>query len=308
MATLIVGVLNVTPDSFSDGGRFSSVQQAVAAGLAMVEEGADWLDVGGESTRPGAVPVPEAEEIDRVVPVLRELSARLGGRARLSVDTYKAATARAALAAGASVVNDVSGGLLDPEILTVAAAGGATLVLGHLRGKPSTMQAQIHFDDVVAEVADELASRVAAARAAGCREVWADPGIGFGKKLPHNLALLKHLTIVRERVGVPVMVGVSRKRFLGELLSLSWEPWEGSQTLPRSGSGGQSPPAPTRSSREPREDARPLRPVGERVFGTAAAVAAAILNGAAAVRVHDVLAMRDVVRVAEAIARYDQLV
>ena len=200
MPTLIVGVLNVTPDSFSDGGRFSSVDEAVLAALAMVEEGADWIDVGGESTRPGSVPVPEAEEIGRVVPVIRELSYRLGGRARLCVDTYKAATARAALAAGASVVNDVSGGRLDPEILAVAAAGQAAVVLGHLRGKPAEMQAQVHFDDVVAEVADELAERVAAARAAGCAEIWADPGIGFGKHLPHNLALLKHLAAVQARV------------------------------------------------------------------------------------------------------------
>jgi dihydropteroate synthase len=240
------------------------VDEAVLAALAMVEEGADWIDVGGESTRPGSVPVPEAEEIGRVVPVIRELSTRLGGRARLCVDTYKAATARAALAAGASVVNDVSGGRLDPEILAVAAAGQAAVVLGHLRGKPAEMQAQVLFDDVVAEVADELAERVAAARAAGCAEIWADPGIGFGKHLPHNLALLKHLAAVQARVVVPLMVGVSRKRFIGDLTG---------------------------------------RSATERVFGTAAAVAAAILNGASAVRVHDVSAMRDAVCVAEAIAR-----
>jgi dihydropteroate synthase len=264
MPALIVGVLNVTPDSFSDGGRFSSVDEAVLAALVMVEEGADWIDVGGESTRPGSVLVPEAEEIGRVVPVIRALSAQLAGRARICVDTYKAATARAALAAGASVVNDVSGGRLDPEILGVAAAGQAAVVLGHLRGKPAEMQAQVHFDDVVVEVANELAERVAAARAAGCAEIWADPGIGFGKHLPHNLALLKHLAAVQARVGIPLMVGVSRKRFIGDLTG---------------------------------------RSTTERVFGTAAAVAAAILNGAAAVRVHDVSAMRDAVCVAEAIAR-----
>jgi dihydropteroate synthase len=263
MATRIVGVLNVTPDSFSDGGRLASVEEAVAAGLALVADGADWIDVGGESTRPGSQPVSEAEEIARVVPVIRGLSKHLTGTVRISVDTYKAATARAALAEGATAVNDVSGGLLDPEILGVTAAGGAAIVLGHLRGKPAAMQASIHFDDVVDEVAHELASRVAAARTAGCREVWADPGIGFGKHLDHNLGLLKHLASLRVRLGVPMMVGVSRKRFIGDLTG---------------------------------------KPVSERIFGTAAAVAAAIMNGADAVRVHDVAAMRDVVRVAEAIA------
>jgi dihydropteroate synthase len=263
MATRIVGVLNVTPDSFSDGGRFSSVQDAVAAGLSMVADGADWIDVGGESTRPGSVPVPEAEEIARVAPVIRGLAKHLTGTVRISVDTYKAATARAALAEGATAVNDVSGGLLDPEILRVTAAGGAAIVLGHLRGRPADMQASIHFDNVVDEVADELGGRVAAARAAGCREIWADPGIGFGKHLDDNLRLLKHLARLRSCLGVPIMVGVSRKRFIADLTG---------------------------------------KPASERVFGTAAAVAAAIMNGADAVRVHDVAAMRDVVRVAEAIA------
>jgi dihydropteroate synthase len=263
MATRIVGVLNLTPDSFSDGGQFRSVGDAVAAGLALVAQGADWLDVGGESTRPGSLPVSQAEEIARVAPVIRELSARLAGTIRLSVDTYKAATARAALAAGATAVNDVSGGLLDPEILHVAAAGQAAMVVGHLRGQPADMQAHVHFDNVVDEVSSELAGRVAAAQAAGCGEVWADPGIGFGKHLPHNLALLKHLARVRAHLGVPIMVGVSRKRFVGDLTG---------------------------------------KPPTERVFGTAAAVAVAIMNGADAVRVHDVAAMRDVVRVAEAIA------
>jgi dihydropteroate synthase len=414
MAARIVGVLNVTPDSFSDGGRFSSVEDAVAAGLAMVAQGADWVDVGGESTRPGAVPVSEAEEIARVAPVIRELSARLEGRARVSIDTYKAATARAALVEGATAVNDVSGGLLDPEILRVAAAAQAAMVVGHLRGKPADMQAHVHFDNVVDEVSDELGGRVAAARAAGCGEVWADPGIGFGKHLPHNLRLLKNLARVRAHLGVPIMVGISRKRFIGELLTwepwegsqtlprwsaageagglptrlLTWEPWEGSQTLPRwsaagdegareargagrvvvgpeapaGGAGGLPtrlvtwepwegslrPSAPTchphparfarprqtlprwsaagdEGAREARGagrvvvgpeapavgagglPTRAVRPATERVFGTAAAVAVAIMNGADAVRVHDVLAMCDVVRVAEAIAQAEQV-
>jgi dihydropteroate synthase len=263
MPVIIAGVLNLTPDSFSDGGRFSSVESAVAAGLAMARAGAFWIDVGGESTRPHAEPVHESEEIRRVVPVIERLAGELGPRARISVDTYKAGTANAALAAGASIVNDVSGGMLDPSILNVAARANAGVVLGHLRGHPATMMDGVHFDDVLAEVAAELGQRVAAARAVGCAEIWADPGIGFGKEMSHNLSLLAQLPSLRDRLGVPLMVGVSRKRFIGDLTG---------------------------------------RPVAERAFGTAAAVTAAILGGAAVVRVHDVPEMSDVVKVAEAIS------
>jgi dihydropteroate synthase len=259
---LLVGVLNCTPDSFSDGGRFDSAAQAVDAGVELVARGADWLDVGGESTRPRATPVPAEEEQRRVVPIIAGLAAALGGRARLSIDTYKGSTARAALAAGATVVNDISGGLLDPALLDVAAAAGAAVVLGHLRGAPATMMDHIAFGDVVAEVTDELAARIAAARRAGCREIWADPGIGFGKQLEHNLALLRGLPDLCAALGVPVMVGVSRKAFLGQLTG---------------------------------------KPAPERLFGTAAAVTVAVRGGAGAVRVHDVAAMRDVVVVADAI-------
>ena len=262
MPVIIAGVLNVTPDSFSDGGRYASVESAVAAGLAMAEAGAHWIDVGGESTRPNAAPVSESEEIRRVVPVIEQLAPRLG-QARISIDTYKAGTARAALQVGATIVNDVSGGLLDPGILEVAAKSGAGVILGHLRGQPATMMANVHFEDVVAEVIAELGERIAAARAAGCREIWADPGIGFGKTLEHNLRLLASLAEIRARLGVPIMVGVSRKRFIGDLTG---------------------------------------QPVGERAFGSAGAVAAAVLGGATAVRVHDVREMGDVVKVAEAIA------
>jgi dihydropteroate synthase len=261
--TILVGILNVTPDSFSDGGRYHDPGAAVAAGVAMVEEGADWIDVGGESTRPGAAPISEAEERARVIPVIAELAARLGGRARISVDTYKAGTAGAALSAGATIVNDISGGLLDPDLLGVAGAAGATVVLGHLRGTPATMMDSIWFGDVVVEVGEELDARVWAARAVGCREIYADPGIGFGKKSSHNLRLLADLPALCDRLGVPVMVGASRKGFIGEL-----------------------------TKREP----------AQRAFGTAAAVAAAVRGGAAAVRVHDVAAMRDVLAVTEAIA------
>jgi dihydropteroate synthase len=259
---LLVGVLNVTPDSFSDGGRHASVHEAINAGVRMVEEGADWIDAGGESTRPRAQVVPEAEEIARVVPAIAGLSARLGARARLSIDTYKSGTARAALAAGAAIVNDISGGLLDPAILGVAADAGAAVVLGHLRGDPATMMDAIAFHDVVAEVGSEVEARIAAARAAGVREIWADPGIGFGKRAEHSLALVRALPALVARWRVPVMVGVSRKSFIGQI------------------SG---------------------KPAHERIFGTAAAVAACVAGGASAVRVHDVGEMRDVVRVAEAL-------
>lgn len=260
---LLVGVLNCTPDSFSDGGRWRGVDQAVTAALEMVEAGADWIDVGGESTRPGSTPVPAEEEERRVVPVIAALAERLAGKVSISIDTYKASTARAALAAGATVVNDVSGGLLDPHIFEVAAAAGCALVIGHLRGRPATMMEEIAFGDVVGEVTAELGQRLAAARAAGCGRLWADPGIGFGKRLEHNLALMRALPALRRGVGVPVMVGVSRKAFIGQLTG---------------------------------------KPPAERLLGTAAAVTAAVLGGAAAVRVHDVAAMGDVLRVAEALA------
>ena len=262
MACLIVGVLNCTPDSFSDGGRFASVAEAVAAGARMAEEGANWIDVGGESTRPGAAPVSEADEKARVLPVIDGLRRAMPPSVRISIDTYKAATARAAVAAGASVINDVSGGRLDPEIMGVAAETGAGIVLGHLRGAPATMMDDVTFRDVVDEVASELAERLAAARAAGCYETWVDPAIGFGKRLEHNLALLHALPALRARLDVPLMVGVSRKAFIGQLTG---------------------------------------KPAAERIFGTAAAVTVAVMGGAAAVRVHDVAQMRDVVRVAEAL-------
>jgi dihydropteroate synthase len=230
----------------------------------MAEAGADWIDVGGESTRPGAEVVAEEIEIERVMPVIEGLRRRLPAGVRISIDTYKAGTARAALAAGARVVNDISGGRLDPGILEVAAGAGAAIVLGHLRGAPATMMVHVGFDDVVGEVAVELGERIAAARGAGCREIWADPGIGFGKRLEHNLALLRALPELKAKLGVPVMVGVSRKAFIGALTE---------------------------------------KPAAERGFGTAAALTATVLGGADAVRVHDVDAARDVVNVARALAR-----
>ena len=205
--SLVMGILNVTPDSFSDGGRWFDEAAAVARGLTMVAEGADVIDVGGESTRPGAEPVDEAEERRRVVPVVEALAPHV----RVSVDTTKPAVAEAALEAGATLVNDVSATLAG-----VAAAGGAGWVAMHMQGEPRTMQADPHYDDVVAEVTRFLTERAEGARAAGVEEVWIDPGVGFGKTADHNLSLLRHLrTLVA--TGWPVAVGTSRKSFLGRL-------------------------------------------------------------------------------------------
>jgi dihydropteroate synthase len=202
-----MGVLNVTPDSFSDGGRYLDPERAIAHGLALVAEGADVVDVGGESTRPGAAPVDEAEERRRVVPVVEALAPSV----RVSVDTRSAAVAEAAVAAGATLVNDVSASLWP-----VAAEAGVGWVAMHMQGEPATMQRAPRYDDVVAEVGAFLRERVALARAAGIDEVWVDPGIGFGKALEHNLELLRSLDrLVAE--GVPVVVGTSRKRSLGQL-------------------------------------------------------------------------------------------
>ena len=208
-----MGVLNVTPDSFSDGGAFVDPAAAVAHAQRMVAEGADLVDVGGESTRPGARPVPADEELRRVMPVFE----RLGG-VPLSIDTSKAAVARAATEAGAVLVNDVTALRADPGMATVAAESGADLCLVHMRGEPRTMQDDPRYEDVVSEVAAFLEERLGFAVAQGIPEerVWLDPGIGFGKTLEHNLELLRRLEEI-VAIGRPVVVGVSRKRFLGAL-------------------------------------------------------------------------------------------
>lgn len=252
----IVGVLNATPDSFSDGGRWVAdvgapldVEGATRAGLALEAAGAHVLDVGGESTRPGAAEVPVERELARVIPLVESLAK--SSRLPISVDTRKATVARAALAAGASVVNDVSGGRFDPGLLAEVARAGATVILGHLRGEPATMQDAPHFDDVLREVGDELAERVAAAEAAGItpQRIVVDPGIGFGKRLEDNLALLARAGTLRARLGRPLLVGPSRKAFLGALTG---------------------------------------DPVERRDVATAAACAVAVFAGADALRVHDV--------------------
>ena len=217
-----MGVLNVTPDSFSDGGLYMDVDRAVARAREMANEGAAIVDVGGESTRPGAEPVPEAEELQRVVPVVERIAAGAGDGAtvaagpRISVDTRKLGVAEAALQAGARVVNDVSAFRASPDMAGLVASAGADCCLMHMRGDdPRTMQDDPRYGDVVAEVRDYLAVRAEAAMAAGvAREaIWLDPGIGFGKRLAHNLALLAHLDQI-VALGFPVLLGVSRKSFL----------------------------------------------------------------------------------------------
>ena len=255
----LVGVINATPNSFSDGGRHLDPARAAEAAVAMVAEGAAMLDLGAESTRPGATPVPEDEELARLLPVLAAV------RVPLSVDTTKAVVARRALDAGADVVNDVSAGRLDPGMLPLCAAAGVPVVLMHMQGTPATMQEAPQYTDVVAEVAAFLGARARAAEAAGVAPdaILVDPGIGFGKTVAHNCALVRRLDVLAA-LGYPVLVGVSRKGFIGQLLG---------------GRGTES-----------------------RLFGTAAAVALAVAGGARLVRVHDVGPMRDVVRVAEGVA------
>jgi dihydropteroate synthase len=262
--TLVMGIVNVTPDSFSDGGMFEDADAAVAHGLRLLEEGADLLDVGGESTRPGSDPVGAEEESRRVLPVLEGLR-RGAPEALLSVDTRSAVVAEAALAAGAALVNDISAGA-DPDMFGVVTASGAGMILMHMRGEPKTMQQDPRYDDVVAEVRGFLAERLEAAVAAGVgRDRLAiDPGIGFGKNLQHNLELLRSIGSFRE-LGVPVLVGVSRKRFIGEL-------------------SGASDPA-------------------DRLEGSVASAVWGATNGVDVVRVHDVAATVRALRVADAIAR-----
>jgi dihydropteroate synthase len=260
-----MGIVNVTPDSFSDGGRFLAPDAAVAHGLALVAAGADVLDVGGESTRPGATPVPEAEERERVLPVVARLAAEAG--VPVSVDTRKAAVAAAALDAGATIVNDVAAGG-DPRMLPAVAAAGAGLVLMHMQGDPRSMQDAPTYGDVVVEVGDFLVERIASARGAGIRDaaLCVDPGFGFGKTAAHNLALLARLRELVARVGVPVLVGTSRKSFIRAVL----------------GDGEHA-----------RDD------------GTLATVVWAVDHGARLVRVHDAAAARDALRLLEIMESLD---
>jgi dihydropteroate synthase len=261
---LVMGVLNVTPDSFSDGGRYQTLEAAVAHGVRLAEEGAALIDVGGESTRPGADPVALEEELRRVVPVIERL--REGTRAVISVDTSKPEVMRAALAAGAGLVNDVYA-LRAPGTLEAVAASGCALCLMHMQGEPRTMQLAPHYADVVGEVRAFLAERVAACGAAGIepQRLVIDPGFGFGKTLEHNLTLLRHLSELAAS-GLPVLVGLSRKSMVGTLTG---------------------------------------RPPGERAGGSVALAVIAALAGARIVRAHDVGATVEALRVVAAVMGRD---
>jgi dihydropteroate synthase len=259
--TVIMGILNVTPDSFYDGGRRSEPTRAIAAGVEMVRSGAEVLDVGGESTRPGARPVDEAEELDRVLPVIRGLRREVA--VPISIDTYKAGVARSALDAGADIVNDISALRFDPALVSLVAAEDVPVILMHMQGKPQTMQSEARYNDVVREVRDFLAAQLYEAMDAGiaAERIILDPGIGFGKTLEHNLQLLRGLPTLAA-LGQPLLVGASRKAFIGRILNLDPE---------------------------------------HRLEGSLAAAVAALLGGANLLRVHDVAETCRAARLADAI-------
>lgn len=261
--TRIIGVLNITPDSFSDGGHFLDPGAALDQAIRMMEEGADILELGGESTRPGAVPVPADEEIRRIVPVLRDLRPKL--TIPIAVDTYKPEVARIVLEEGADIINDVYGVRGEGRLAVEVAEKRAGLVIMHMKGTPQDMQIEPRYDDVVGEVSAFLADRVAFAERVGVnpQSIIVDPGLGFGKRGQDNLSLLRHLAVLH-RLGKPIMVGPSRKSLVGDVLKL---------------------------------------PVEQRQHGTAACVAAAVLQGAAFVRVHEIRPCAHLVRMLDAIRR-----
>lgn len=242
----VMGILNITPDSFSDGGRFANPQDAIRHGVRLAAEGADFLDVGGESTRPGSDPVSVEEELRRVIPVITGL--RTAVTIPISVDTYKSDVAREALRAGATIVNDISGLTFDLRMASVIAEEQATAVIMHIKGKPKTMQENPHYDDLLGEILAFLQTNAESARSSGIQQIIVDPGIGFGKTLKHNLELIKRLREIAA-LGYPVLVGPSRKSFIGSILDL---------------------------------------PPDQRLEGSIAASVICAMNGASIVRVHDV--------------------
>ena len=259
--TLVMGILNVTPDSFSDGGEYAAVNAAVERALAMQEQGADIIDIGGESTRPGSEPVSAEQEIERVLPVLQSLQGKLD--IPISIDTYKSDVAAAAIRAGASLINDISACRFDDAMAGVAASTNAGLVLMHIKGEPKNMQQNPHYYDVINEVISSLQESVTRVLAQGVTEaqIAIDPGIGFGKRLEHNFHILRELRTF-EQLGRPILVGPSRKSFIGTVLNL---------------------------------------PPDQRLEGTIAAATAAIMNGANIVRVHDVQQIKRAVDIVDAI-------
>jgi dihydropteroate synthase len=261
--SVVVGILNVTPDSFSDGGDFLDPEAAAEHAAAMLDEGAEILDLGGESTRPGSDPVSQDEEIRRLIPVIERILAVRPG-AVISVDTYRSGTATAALGAGARLINDVTALRGDPRMASVVKEARCPVILMHMQGEPKTMQKEPHYEDVVREVRDFLAQRAESAVAAGIgpESVIVDPGIGFGKNLGHNLDLLQNLDTIVD-LGFPVLIGASRKTFIGRITG--------------------------------------VREARERVFGTVATTVLAYERGATFFRVHDVRANREALAVAEAV-------
>jgi len=262
--TYIMGILNVTPDSFSDGGEFNNPNAALEQAQRLVAAGADIIDIGGQSTRPGAVEVTVAEELERVLSVVQLLRPAIS--VPISVDTTRATVASAAIASGADIVNDISGGMFDPEMLTTVAKLDVPIVLMHMRGTPQTMQQLTDYEDLIGEIYQFLESRVANAIASGIdpAQIIIDPGIGFAKKYHQSIEILRRLSEFRD-LGYPILIGASRKSFIGHILE---------QPDPKA-----------------------------RVWGTAAACCGAIANGADIVRVHDVKEMHDVCRVADALLR-----
>jgi dihydropteroate synthase len=259
--TWLVGVVNVTPDSFFDGGLYFEPARAIDRALALAAEGADIIDIGGESSRPGSNPIPAKEEKKRILPVVEVLKQK--NSVLISVDTTKAEVAEAALAAGADIINDISAGRFDPRMLPIAARSGAAVILMHMKGTPRTMQIAPHYDDVLGEVKAFLSERLEAAESCGLprESILLDPGIGFGKQLDHNLILLNNLGALAE-LGRPLVVGISRKSFLGKILKVEAQ---------------------------------------DRLEGTIAAAVVSILRGASLLRVHDIQAVKQAVAVAEAI-------
>ena len=264
--TLLMGILNVTPDSFSDGGCYFDRERAIDRGLQMVEEGADLLDVGGESSRPGSTPLPAEEELRRVLPVIETLGTQV--KVPLSIDTYKTTVAQRAIDAGAEIINDISGLRFDPGLAAVAAAEGTPIILMHIRGTPLTMQKDVHYGSLFSEILEDLRASIQRTEASGVDpgQIVIDPGIGFGKLLHHNLLILNHLEEFRI-LGKPILLGTSRKSFIGKILNAE---------------------------------------VDQRLEGTLSSTVIGVLHGAHIVRCHDVLQAKKAVAVADAIRRAEE--
>lgn len=260
--TYIMGILNVTPDSFSDGGQFNTLESAIAQAAQMIEDGADILDIGGQSTRPNADEVSLQEELDRVVPVIEAIRRKF--EIPISVDTTRSQVAKAAIAAGADLINDISGAVFDSEMLSTVGKLGVPVILMHMKGTPKTMQSLTQYENLIEEITEFLRKRIESAIAHGISQIMIDPGIGFAKNYNQNLEILRRLQAF-QILNCPILVGASRKSFIGHILD--------------------------------RPDPK------QRVWGTAAACVSAIANGADVVRVHDVAALRDACRVADAIWR-----